>query len=301
MSTAPAHGPMRSRADPPVAVVLSAGPLTTVQDLGRFGLAHLGVPRSGPGDRGAAALANRLVGNPPQAALLEVTAGGLQLRLPDTRRVAVTGAQTEVRLGGRALASHTLGYSTPGAVLTVGRPARGVRSYVAISGGLDVEPVLGSRSTDVLSGLGPAPLREGDLLPLGRSAPFIPVVGWAPPPAVPEVIWLRLRWGPRADWFTPQSVQAFTGGSYEVSPLSNRIAVRLRGPALARRPEFGELASEGMATGAVEVPADGQPLVFLADHPTTGGYPVIGVVHPDDLDLLAQAAPGIRLRFQPVR
>ncbi len=278
--------------------ILAVSGLTTVQDRGRPGFAHMGVPASGVLDRGAAALANRLVGNPPDAAVLEVTFGGLRFRVSRPARLAVTGAPAPLRAGARPLATDTL-HHLPGAVeVDLGSPSRGVRNYVALGGGIAAPQTLGSRSTDLLSGLGPAPLRAGDVLDLGPPPPFTPAVGQAPVARIPDVLVLRLREGPRADWFTRESVDALATSRYLVSPDSNRIGVRLDGPPLARR-TGDELPSEGMVLGAVEVPHDGQPVILLADHPTTGGYPVVAVVHPADLDLLAQARPGaeVRLRF----
>jgi biotin-dependent carboxylase-like uncharacterized protein len=273
--------------------VLRAGPLTTVQDLGRPGLAHLGVPRSGALDAPALRLANRLVGNGVDAAGLEVTAGGCSLRLSSAGTVALTGAYAALSVAGRPA-----GFGAPvpvpaGAEVSVGRAVHGVRSYLAIGGGIAVEPVLGSRSTDTLSGLGPAPLRDGDSLPLGHppepsTVDFVP---WEPPPAS---LALRITLGPRADWFTAEAVAALLGTAYTISPVSNRVGARLSGAPLPRA-AAGELPSEGMVLGAVQVPASGQPLIFLADHPTTGGYPVIGVV--DDVTPLAQAVPGTTVTF----
>jgi biotin-dependent carboxylase-like uncharacterized protein len=169
----------------------------------------------------------------------------------------------------------------------------GVRSYLAIGGGIEVEPVLGSRSTDTLSGLGPPPLRDGDTLPLGPAAEpsTVDFVPWRPPPAT---LALRIALGPRADWFTDAAVAALLGTAYTVSPVSNRVGARLSGAALPRA-VAAELPSEGVVLGAVQVPASGQPLIFLADHPTTGGYPVIAVV--DDVTPLAQAVPGTTVTF----
>jgi biotin-dependent carboxylase-like uncharacterized protein len=273
--------------------VVRAGPLTTVQDLGRPGFAHLGVPRAGALDGPALRLANRLVGNAPEAAGLEVTAGGCALRLPVAGTVALTGAWAPLSVAGRP-AGFGLPVPVPaGALVKVGRAVHGVRSYLAVGGGIEVEAVLGSRSTDTLSGLGPPPLRDGDTLPLGRptepsTVDFVP---WRPPPAT---LALRIALGPRADWFTAEAVAALLGTAYTVSPVSNRVGARLSGAALARA-VAGELPSEGVVLGAVQVPASGQPLIFLADHPTTGGYPVIAVV--DDVTPLAQAVPGTTVTF----
>ncbi|MFJ4624448.1 biotin-dependent carboxyltransferase family protein [Streptomyces sp. NPDC088812] len=280
--------------------VVRAGALTTVQDRGRFGHAHLGVPRSGALDGPAAALVNRLVGNPPEAAVLETTVNGCTLRPRSAVTVAVGGAPCAVTVDGRPAAWGAPVRLPGGALLDVGPAVRGLRSYVAVSGGVAVEPVLGSRSTDLLSGLGPPPLTDGTVLPLGRVHSPHARVDTAPQPAPPAELVLRVTLGPRDDWFTPEAVRVFTTRAYLVSAASNRIGLRTEGPALGRvRP--GELPSEGMVLGAVQVPPDGRPVVFLADHPTTGGYPVIGVVRPADLASAAQAVPGTPVRFTAVR
>lgn len=277
-------------------VVVRAGALTTVQDRGRPGHAHLGVPRSGALDGPAAALVNRLVGNPPEAAVLETTVNGCAVRPRSAVTVAVGGAPCPVSVDGRPVAWGAPVRVSAGALLDVGAVASGVRGYVAVSGGIAVEPVLGSRSTDLLSGLGPAPLADGTVLPLGTPADVHARVDVAPQPAPPAELVLRVTPGPRDDWFTPEALRTFTSRTYRVSSASNRIGLRTEGPALDRAVP-GELPSEGMVLGAVQVPPDGRPVVFLADHPTTGGYPVIAVVHPHDLPATAQAAPGTPLRF----
>ncbi|MCG7208010.1 biotin-dependent carboxyltransferase family protein [Streptomyces arenae] len=281
-------------------VVVRAGALTTVQDRGRAGHAHLGVPRSGALDAPAAALANRLAGNPPEAAVLETTLNGCALRPRSAVVAAVAGAPCPVSVGGRPAAWGAPVVVPAGELLEVGAVVSGVRSYVAVSGGIAVEPVLGSRATDLLSGLGPAPLTDGTVLPLGTPAGPHARVDVAPQPSPPAELVLRVTPGPRADWFTPEAFRVFTSRAYRVSSASNRIGLRTEGPALERaRP--GELPSEGMVLGAVQVPPDGRPVVFLADHPTTGGYPVIAVVRTTDLPAAAQAAPGIPVRFVAVR
>ncbi|WP_432137586.1 MULTISPECIES: biotin-dependent carboxyltransferase family protein [unclassified Streptomyces] len=276
--------------------VVRAGSLTTVQDRGRFGHAHLGVPRSGALDAPAAALVNRLVGNSPDAAVLETTLDGCALRPRSTVSVAVGGAPCPVTVDGRPAAWGAPLRVPAGAVLDIGRAVAGVRTYVAVGGGVAVEPVLGSRSTDLLSGLGPAPLAVGAVLPVGDARAPHARVDVAPQPAPPTELVLRVTPGPRDDWFTPESVRTFLTRAYRVSPTSNRIGLRTEGPALTRA-RTGELASEGTVLGAVQVPPDGHPVVFLADHPTTGGYPVVAVVHSADLAAAAQAAPGTPLRF----
>lgn len=268
--------------------VLSAGPLTTVQDRGRSGLAHLGVPRAGPLDRPAAELANRLVGNGPDAALLEVTLGGFLARAEHGVWVAVTGA-------GRPHARAE--WVAAGEVLAIEAPAEGVRSYLAVAGGFVVDPVLGSRSTDTLAWVGPPRVTDGTELPVGEAAGTPRALDTPrPPPTGP----LRLFPGPHAAYFADGALAEVIGAAYAVLPESNRVGLRLHGPAVARA-GVAELASEGLVLGAVQVPPDGQPVVMLADHPPTGGYPVLGVVHPDDLWQCAQLRPGETVRFSRLR
>ncbi|MGA5219196.1 biotin-dependent carboxyltransferase family protein [Streptomyces cinereoruber] len=280
--------------------VVRPGALTTVQDLGRPGYAHLGVVRSGALDPAAVRLVNRLVGNAEGAAVLETTVDGCAVRARCAVTVAVGGTPCPVRVDGRPAAWGTAVRVAAGSVVEVGTAVRGLRAYVAFGGGIEVEPVLGSRSTDLLSGLGPAPLTRGAVLPLGAETAVRGPVDAPPWPGPPDALVLRVRLGPRDDWFTPGALRTLATRAYRVSPASNRIGLRLEGPALERA-VTGELASEGMVLGAVQVPPDGRPVVFLADHPTTGGYPVVGVVREADLGAAAQAVPGTAVRFVPVR
>ncbi|MET8584387.1 biotin-dependent carboxyltransferase family protein [Streptomyces collinus] len=281
-------------------LVVRAGALTTVQDRGRPGYAHLGVPRSGALDPGTAALVNRLAGNGPDAAVLETTLDGCALRPRSAVTVAVAGAPCPVSVDGRPSAWGAPVAVPAGALLEVGAAVAGIRAYVAVSGGIAVEPVLGSRATDLLSGLGPAPLADGTVLPLGVPAGPPARVDGVPGPRPPAELVLRVIPGPRADWFTAGALRDLATRAYRVSSASNRIGLRTEGPALERA-RTGELPSEGMVLGAVQVPPDGRPVVFLADHPTTGGYPVIAVVRAADLPAAAQAVPGTPVRFVPVR
>ncbi|MFE3634058.1 biotin-dependent carboxyltransferase family protein [Streptomyces cellostaticus] len=280
--------------------VVRAGALTTVQDRGRPGYAHLGVPRSGALDPRAAALVNRLAGNPADAAVLETTVNGCALRPRSTVTVAVGGAPCPVTVAGRPAAWGAPVTVSAGELLEVGTAVAGLRAYVAVSGGIAVEPVLGSRSRDLLSGLGPAPLTDGAVLPLGAPAGPPARVDAVPQPRPPAELVLRVTTGPRDDWFTADALRTLTTRTYRVSPASNRIGLRTEGPALERARD-GELHSEGMVLGAVQVPPDGRPVVFLADHPTTGGYPVVAVVRAADLPAAAQAVPGTPVRFVAVR
>lgn len=269
--------------------VVDAGLLTTVQDLGRVGLAHVGVPHAGALDAPAAALAQRLVGNPADAALLETTATGTVVSAGRALVVAVTGARCRVRVDGRAVAFAEPVSVRAGATVEVGPALDGVRSYLAVGGGVDVPPVLGSRSTDTLAWVGPPRVRSGDLLPVGR--PVADPAGVDVAQQRPRSPVLRLLPGPHPGWFPVDVLDRLDATAYAVGPASNRIGLRLSGPVVERsRP--GELPSEGMVLGAVQVPPSGQPVVFLHDHPVTGGYPVVAVLHPDDLAVCAQARPG---------
>ncbi|WP_371477925.1 biotin-dependent carboxyltransferase family protein [Kitasatospora sp. NBC_00315] len=280
--------------------VLRPGPLTTVQDLGRRGVAHLGVPRAGALDEPALRAANRLTGNAPGAAALETTLGGVALRALRPLLVAVTGAPAPVRVDGRPAAWGAPVTVPAGAVVEIGPATHGVRSYLAVAGGIAVPLVLGSRSADVLSGLGPPPLTAGAVLPVGPEPAPGRLPDLVPLAAPPQELVLRLRPGPRSDWFEPCAEARLARDRYRVAAASNRVGLRTEGPAVGRA-GTGELPSEGMVLGAVQIPPDGQPVVFLADHPTTGGYPVIGVVPPPDLAAAAQARPGTPVRFVLLR
>ncbi|QEU83193.1 biotin-dependent carboxyltransferase [Streptomyces subrutilus] len=284
-------------------LVVRAGALTTVQDLGRPGHAHLGVPRSGALDTAAYALANRLLGNPPGAGVLETTVDGVGLRALAAVTVAVTGAPCAVRVDGRPAAWGAPVRVPAGAELSVGRAESGLRSYLAVRGGVAAAPVLGSRSTDLLSGLGPPVVAVGTLLPVGPPGPApVAPADLCPLPGPPADLLLPLRPGPRADWFTEASLAGLWRAVFRVSARSNRIGLRTEGGSPLARAREGELPSEGMVLGAVQVPPDGLPVVFLADHPVTGGYPVVGVVPPGPaLDAAAQAGPGTAVRFARAR
>lgn len=278
--------------------VVRAGALTTVQDLGRPGHAHLGAPRSGALDEPAHRLANRLLGNPADAATLETTLTGCAVRALRPAVAVVTGAPCPVTVDGRPAPWGTPVRLRTGAVLAAGTVTHGLRSYLGFAGGVDAAPVLGSRATDLLTGLGPEPLADGSLLRLGTPPRTPPAAAYAAPwSAPPRELVLPFRYGPRADWFTPGARHTLTTGGYRVTAAANRIGLRLTGPPLERARD-GELPSEGMALGALQVPPEGRPVLFLADHPVTGGYPVIGVVPEEALAAAAQAPPGTPVRFR---
>jgi biotin-dependent carboxylase-like uncharacterized protein len=288
-------------------VVTEVGPQALVVDHGRPGWAHIGVPPAGALDGPAHALAQRLVGNPEDAAGLEVLLGGLALRVTAATTVALTGPPGGLRVRregapDRAAASHQPVHLAADDVLVVPAPTSGLRGYLAVGGGVAVEPVLGSRSADTLSGLGPGPLEVGTRLPVGPPTTIPPVgTGAIGVSAAPDAVAVRLHLGPRDDWIDDAAAR-LRAGTWTVASTGDRVGVRLEGPDLERAPERRgeELRSEGLVGGAVQVPPDGQPVVFLADHPTTGGYPVVGVVDPAELAAFAQLRPGSSVRFSPV-
>jgi biotin-dependent carboxylase-like uncharacterized protein len=260
--------------------VIDAGVATTVQDAGRPGFAHLGVPASGVVDGELAALVNRLVGNEAGSAVIETT-GALVLR---AERPALVASSVEG-------VARSLG---EGAELRVPSGHGRVWHYVAVRGGIAVEPVLGSRSTDTLAGIGPRPLHAGDLIPVGPDPGTDIDPGHAPLRPLASIV--RLSVGPRADWFEPGALDRLVATGWTVT-VTSRIGVRMTGEPL-RRSVTRELPSEGLVRGAIQVPPDGDPVMMLADHPTTGGYPVIAVVHPDDVAVVAQTSAGRPVRFR---
>ncbi|PXW31358.1 UNVERIFIED_CONTAM: biotin-dependent carboxylase-like uncharacterized protein [Williamsia faeni] len=284
--------------------VLATGPLTTMQDQGRPGFAALGVGRSGAADRHSHSLANRLLGNSERSAALEVTLGGLSLRARGEVWLAVTGADVDV-LVDNGSGRHPIGMNAPfrvlaGDVVTLGMARSGLRAYVAARGGFDVPETLGSRSTDTLSGLGPQSLTVGDVLGLGPrpgDLPDIDVAAVAMPTA--DEVELRILRGPRDDWVVDADALAQT--RWQASHRSDRVGMRLSGntSGLSHRESGRQLPSEGIVRGAIQVPPSGEPVIFLADHPVTGGYPVVAVVIDEDVDLAAQIRPGqhIHLRW----
>ncbi|MEV5650803.1 biotin-dependent carboxyltransferase family protein [Nocardia sp. NPDC052254] len=293
----------RPRRPTPRLHILDPGPASTVQDLGRPGWFHAGVGESGAVDRAAVRLANRLVGNAESAAAIECVLGGLTVEFDLPAVVAVTGAPAPVTVGGRAEPVASVLFVEAGRQVRLGVAATGLRCYLAVRGGIAVEPVLGSRSRDTLAGLGPEPLRRGDILPVGAPARGWPVVDIAPVvPLTGAPVRARVRLGPRAEWFT--SPEDLFAGAWRVSPEADRIGIRLDragGAPPLRRIDDAELPTEGMALGAIQVPPAGRPVVLLADRPITGGYPVVGTVIDADVDLLGQARPGQLVEFRSWR
>jgi allophanate hydrolase subunit 2 len=365
--------------------VVAPGPLCTVQDLGRFGYAALGVGRSGAADVASLMLANRVVGNPDGAAGLEITLGGFAGRFSGPAVIALAGASCPAVVDGRPVAFGVAVEVGAGQLLRLRTPRHGLRTYLAVRGGIDAPLVLGSRSTDTLAGIVPLRVVHGSVLPVGsvtpagameqgraragggpavvapadgartgdvRASGAVPKVAMVPDAsalgaipdadatpaagaasAVPapgasaagvvpdagaaadasavaavqadvgrsaeEEVVLRVVAGPRDDWFA-DGLDRLCSGPYEVARDSNRVGMRLSGPFLDRA-VTGELPSEGMVAGALQVPPDGQPVLFLADHPVTGGYPVLAVVADADIGLAAQVRPGRTIRFEVLR
>jgi 5-oxoprolinase (ATP-hydrolysing) subunit C len=277
--------------------LLRAGPLTTVQDLGRPGWRDRGISRCGALDELALQAGNLLVGNTPGAAALEFTLGTATLRFEADTWVAMTGTDSEASLDGRPLRPGWRCAVRAGQVLKLAAPRERMRSYVCVAGGIAVPVVLGSRSTDLKAGFGGLDgraLRDGDRVPLGeaKQLPMRPA-GVMLPEWTAEV---RVLPGPDCADFAAAARAAFWSTDWAVTPQSNRMGYRLAGPALMRR-RGGELVSHGVVPGVVQVPASGQPIVLLADAQTTGGYPVMAVVIRADLWKLAQLRLGAALRF----
>jgi biotin-dependent carboxylase-like uncharacterized protein len=287
--------------------VLHPGILTTVQDLGRPGFARYGVAPSGALDSLALRVANLLAGNPEDTAALETAVMGLRLKAMQDVVVAVTGANLNPMRDGGPLAMWRSHRIQAGEVIAFSGPAGGMRSYVAVCGGIEVPPVLGSRSTNLPSGFGGVAgraLRKGDILRRAVVENELRFAGRAFEPAwIPEYPsrWrLRVVWGPQDDQFAEDGKQAFVAGIFSVSPDSDRTGIRLKGPAVARQPGLPEsIISEGVIAGAIQVPGDGQPIIILGET-ATGGYRKIATVISADLPLLGQITPGDEVVFEAV-
>lgn len=281
--------------------VLSTGPLALLQDLGRAGLAHLGVTRSGAADRGSHMLANRLVVNARATATIEVTLGGFSGRVHgDPVAITVTGADVAPTVNGVPFGLNGIHYVQEGHVISFGTPRAGLRTYLAVRGGIDVDPVLGSRSFDVLSAIGPRPLQVGDLLSFGEHGEEFPEYDLAPVASLTtDPVDLHVVRGPRDDWLVDPD--ALVANDWVVSDRSDRVGTRLTGPALVHRDPDRQLPSEGLTRGSIQVPPNGLPVALGPDHPVTGGYPVAGVVVDADVDKLAQARPGQAVRLHWAR
>lgn len=271
-----------------------------IQDEGRKGHTGQGVAASGALDMTSLRNANRAVGNPSDAPALEITLGPVRLHADAAMVLALSGAAqaTVAGVAGVAIPVGSAFAVDAGDEITIAPPAAGMRSYLALRGGYDIATVLGSCATDTLAQVGPDPIVAGMVLACADR----PVTATTPPPTAPQlpragdVVELPVTMGPRTDWFPPAEIARFLAQEWLVTPASSRVGIRLAGDALTR-PDARELPSEGTETGAVQIPHAGQPVLFLADHPLTGGYPVIATLRPEALDLAGQIPPGARIRF----
>ena len=283
-------------------VVLEPGAQTTVQDGGRFGYLRLGVPPSGPIDRFAFAVANRLVGN-ADAAALECTLLGPRLAAETACSVAVAGADMPIRINGAEAPAWTTLRLAPGDILKLGAARAGVRTYVAFSGGIDVPQVLGSRSTYLRGGLGGLAgraLKKGDRLAVLTAVPPRPWrLARRAIPTYPGEIRVRVVLGPQHERFTVKGMATLLSSSYTMLPQSDRMGARLRGERIEHAAGH-DIVSDGIALGAVQVPGDGQPIILLRDRQSTGGYTKAATVCSFDIDRVGQLRPGQGLRFEAV-
>lgn len=278
------------------------------QDRGRPGRADQGISESGALDRAALREANICVGNPPGAAAIEISFGGFELEADQPVTMAVTGAPCplEIRSSGGGRISAPFGQPfalDAGDIISMGIPPSGMRSYLAVRGGFGVAPVLGAAAYDTLAKVGPQPISEGDILELANAPALAVDAQRRVAPALPragDMVTLDLLLGPRTDWFTDDGVETLLRQSWRVTPESSRVGLRLSGEKSLERRDNKELPSEGTVRGSVQVPHNGQPVLFLADHPLTGGYPVIGVVAPHHLDLAGQIPIGAMIRFNSI-
>jgi antagonist of KipI len=284
--------------------IVTAGLFTTVQDGGRWGFQAYGMPVAGAMDRHAYNLANILAGNPPGAACLEMTVTGDTIRFETDAYVAICGADMQPSLDGRAAATWSAFPVAAGSTLACGYAVRGCRTYLAIRGGIDVPPVLGSRSTytrAAVGGLGGRQLKAGDTLAFGRSDPADNRPLLLPeayrPVGAGDGITLRVLPGPQDDHFTAAGLATLFASAYTVTDEADRMGYRLEGPKIEHGGK-ADIVSDALPQGAIQVPGHGMPIIMMADRQTTGGYTKIGTVIGPDLALLAQAKPGDTIRLR---
>ncbi|CAH0342883.1 5-oxoprolinase/urea amidolyase family protein [Rhizobium sp. CECT 9324] len=290
--------------------VLAAPMPALFQDLGRFGQTGQGVSSSGALDQGALKAANRVVGNPAGTPVLEIILGGFSFEVSGRTVLGIAGAPCPITIrdaSGRSIEASTYQPIAleSGDVVTLGQAAKGMRSYLSVRGGFAVKPVLGSASTDTLAVVGPDPVTAGTVLTINTETGGLSSVSLTEAPAFDhpasgDVVTLDVVMGPRSDWFTETGIATLSSQLWQVTPQSNRVGIRISGDVALERKDKAELPSEGTATGAIQVPHSGQPVLFLADHPLTGGYPVIGTVAEYHLDLAGQIPVNAQIRFRPV-
>lgn len=284
--------------------IIKPGVLSLIQDLGRHHYQHLGLTTGGAADEQAFCWANRLLDNAPNSPALEICYGGLQLIAQAPCVIAITGADCHVTINDQPVENWQTHLLNTGDLLSFGHPQRGIRTYLAVSGGFFITPTLGSVATVIrekfggLDGLG-SPLQAGDILPCHESANI--AKRQVPPDFIPDYqapLTLRMIKNPQKKLFSEQALVDLATAQYQISAQSNQMGVRLQGPAI--KPQQAGIISEGMAFGAVQIPADGQPIVLLKDRQTIGGYPVIGWVLTLDAFLLAQQTAGKPIKFSVI-
>lgn len=279
--------------------ILQAGPLTTIQDKGRFGYQKSGIGQAGVMDQEAYAAANRLAGNLPGVAVLEMTMLGATLQFTEKHICALTGADMQAKLDGVPQERYKSFYVEAGQTLALGFAQSGLRGYFAVQGGIEVPKVLGSRSTDVkshLGGLEGRALKNGDELEVGESDNMPPIYKSLPVPEYTDEVGVRAIPGPQDDFFTEKGIETFFNTSYTVTPQSDRMGIRLDGPAIENKSGV-DIVSDGITFGSVQIPANGMPIILMADHQTTGGYAKLATIASADLSKLAQIKPGQKIRF----
>lgn len=286
--------------------VISGGPLSTIQDQGRFGFSRFGISVSGAADAHALTLGNLLVGNAASAAAIEVTFGGAVFEFTSDAVFALTGADLSPELNGAPVSTNQTIAAIPGDRLSMPSPRSGLRAYLCVAGGFDVPLTMGSRSTYLAASVGGhmgRSLKEGDEVPVGALARMVHAGRRAPESIVPRYgpeISVRVVPGPQEERFTASGLETFYSSVYTSTDKSDRQGVRLEGPAIEAHGGRYDIVSDAVVTGAIQVPGDARPIVLLADRQTTGGYPKIGVVATVDIPLLAQAAPGTKIKFVKV-
>lgn len=279
--------------------ILSPGPLSTIQDAGRFGVLGKGFSPGGAMDTEAMALANLLVGNAPGVGVIEMTMLGITARFDCDCVIALTGADMSARLNECPVERYGSIAVHSGDVLSMKAAKTGMRAYLAVAGGFDLPVVMGSVSTNLKCGLGGfqgRKLQAGDELPLNQSGAAYRSRRISPPGNDPDSISLRVLLGPQDDAFTKQGIDTFLGSAYTVTDKADRMGIRLSGGKIESKSGV-DILSDGIAAGSVQVPASGEPIIMMADRQTTGGYAKIATVISADLSRAAQARPGTRIRF----
>ena len=291
---------------PRTILIVRPGPMTLVQDRGRFGFQQLGVSASGAVDIDALDTGNCLVGNDPDAACLEVMLGGLALKFSNAAIIAITGGESDVTIDGVPISRGVSYFVHSDALLELGMATGGLRAYIAVAGGIDIAQTLGSRSTHLASGIGGVygrALIAGDVLNIGEqshaSASGLLLEG-PPPSASGGEINVRIVLGPQDEEFSDAGVASLLNSVYLVSDQSNRQGLRLEGPVIESKSGRYDIVSDAVVNGSIQVPGDGKPIILLADRQTTGGYAKIATVATVDLPRLGQATPGASITFTSI-